>query len=170
MQLLEEEEKLLLSGPATHTHTHFLCLFYVVTVAVEMLSIMKPDCNPQGGSILTLQPLTICPILQSEQVSWGQKAGGNENRGGKCFQPGIYLLISVCALCSALWGEENKSLIFTHSGRQLEAHALPHFVTEQIQAATSVFHYMARNLPWNNILMIFLLKLMLIFHSRKNVF
>lgn len=64
--------------------------------------------------------IIFSPILRSEQVSWGQGAGGNKNRGGRCWIP--TLISSLCSVLTPLWGKTNKSLIFRYRGRQLEAH------------------------------------------------
>lgn len=90
--------RLLLRYPLLFDFPFFHVHFMAVTTAVKGLSIVKPNSTLQGGSSLTVRSFHFFSILLSEQVSRGQRARGNKNRGGNCSQPEFQLLIS--SLCS----------------------------------------------------------------------
>lgn len=85
-------------------------------------ALWSPTARCGAARVWHSGPFSLCffPILLSERVSWGRRAGGNAEEENALNLNSNSNLFSV--LCSPLWGKANKSLIFRYRGRQLEAH------------------------------------------------
>lgn len=125
-QLLEEGKKLLLRYPLLFNLSFFSCSLLAVTTAVKRLSNVEPNCILLGVSF-------FISILLSEQVSWGQRTGGNENRGRRC------------SLCTLLSRSEGKPINLSSSDTEADSWrlmSLPRSVTGLLHlVATGILQF-----------------------------
>lgn len=98
MQLLEQEESCCWD---TLCFPFFMFILWLSHQLVMSWALSSPTVPCRKALVWHSGPFIFFSILLSDRVSRGQRARGNENRGGKCFQPGFHLLISsVCSLLS----------------------------------------------------------------------